>query len=141
MTSNDLLELLNDGCFAECADAIRADPTHVVSNPKLLIKAVNASAGECVELLLQHGADANPTSDSPFAAGKSLLLMSIGFGDFDIARSLLAHGADPHRGFQGPPDYGSFLAKYAAEGTLTSLQFDALINDIRAGGNPAVRGR
>lgn len=139
MNRNTLIQMLNDGLHADFMKAVQAQPSLTVEEPGLLIKAVNLSAKECVDVLLQCGADANPHSDSPFAAGKSLLLMAIGFGDFEIARLLLAYGSDPHAGFNGPPDYGIFLAKYSPTGLLTDAQYNALVEDIRAGNNPVAR--
>lgn len=137
--TNDLRDMLNNGRFHEFKNAILAQPTYAVSEPGLLIKAVNLSSKDCVDVLLEHGANPNPDSDSPVATGKSLLIMAIEFGEFDIARSLLAHGAEPYKGFQCAPDYGLHLSMYASSGLLTQAEYGALIDEIRAGNNPIAR--
>lgn len=135
--SGNLRQMLYEGRLHDFETTIRAHPEYAVLEQGLLIKAVSLNSKEFVDVLLNHGANPNPNSDSLFATGKSLLLMAIGFGNFEIARSLLAAGADPYRGFQGAPDYGIYLASYASSGPLTRGEYDSMIEGIREGNNPA----
>jgi ankyrin repeat protein len=139
MTLDEIRDLLNEQRYDAFVNAIDAEPILAVSDAGLLIKAVNLGSFSSVQALVRNGADVNPISESPFAMGKSLLLMAIGFSEFDIAQYLLEHGANPYHGFHGTPDYGIFLAKYSRSGLLTKSAYDALIESIRNGIYPTPR--
>ncbi len=133
-----LSELLDAERFDTFIDAINEHPAFARQEPRLLIKAANLGASDCIRVLVTNGADVNPRSDSPFAAGKSVLLMVIAAGDFDTARFLLASGADPCFGFAGPDsvDYSILLAPYANGQPLDQTGYDQLITGIRQGKYP-----
>jgi len=82
-----------------------------VSKNGMELRALHAAAAgrnlECVELLLEHGADAN----SPQHGGWTALHAAVGIPDLRMVALLLAHGADPRL----PNDFGQSPLELARE--------------------------
>jgi ankyrin repeat protein len=76
--------------------------------------AVHKRQDAAVTWLLDHGA----RPDGPDGVRLTPLMMAVASGQTDVARALLAHGADPHR---RTPGGGSLLALAVSGGAFSDL--------------------
>ncbi len=68
-----------------------SDAAH--NRSRCLIGAVNANSGDCVDLLLRHGADIKQAEKTTYPS--SLLARAVGERKPEAAKALLLHGCDP----------------------------------------------
>ena len=66
-----------------------------------LLFAVRAGALDATRVLLAAGADVNETFDGGPSTGMSALVLAVVNAHYDLAVSLLDHGADPNAAGQG----------------------------------------
>ena len=130
--ANELEDEIEDNNLIIVSAGLRlgVDPNFLVRGDPLFFEAIKNNNMAMVELMLEHGADPNVKNDQ----GGTAFYKSLYREMFDVARLLMAKGADP-KIFPPDPD-GTPLHVFAKEGIVEGLRIL-----LAAGLNPNIQDK